>query len=140
MTPAVTGSEVEPRGPLDSAGGHGMDVAFAKDQVVLAAHFDLVPVFGAEQHPIALLDGPDVLTLAHDLGPHETFRHLCGGRDQDPTGRSALALIARDPNEQAIVHHLDRELLVRAGHGDGRYQRGRTMTPAPARRAFASPM
>ena len=88
-----------------------MHVALTQDDVVLAAHLDLIAILGAEQHLIALFHRPHVGTHGNDLGPHEPFPHLCGGRDEDPTGRASLTLGSTEVDEDSIVEHLDREFL-----------------------------
>ena len=93
-----------------------MQVSFAEHDVVLAADFDLVAVFRAEQDAIADLGTAHVLAEGDDLGPDESLRHLCCCGDDDATHRPTLALTIGDVDEQAIVEHLDRELLV-GGHG-----------------------
>ena len=113
---------------IDSTGGHGVDVALAQHDVVVAPDFDLVPVFRTEQHTVTDLGATNVLSEGHDFGPHESLRQLCGGRDEDAAAAPTLPFLVGDPNEEAVVEHLDRKLLLRfglftGGHGGSRYRR-----------------
>jgi hypothetical protein len=111
-------SEVEAGGAFYSAGGYGVEVAFTEHDVVLALDFDLVAIIGAEQHAILHLTGAHVLAEGDDLGPHQSLGDLRCRRDENATRGAALAFVPRDFHQQAIVEHLDRQLLVRHG-GDG---------------------
>jgi alpha/beta superfamily hydrolase len=102
-----------------------VQIALAQHDVVLAADFDLVAVFRAEQDAVADLGTAHVLPERDHLGPYEPLRHLRRGGDDDAAHRTALTLPIRDVDEQPIVEHLDRELLV-GGHG-----RHGTVCPMP---------
>ncbi len=84
-----------------------MDVALAQNQVLLASDFDLVAVFGVEEHAVTGLHTADVWADGDDLGPHQALRKLRGGRDQDAAPRLAFAVAPRNLHEQAIGLHLD---------------------------------
>ena len=135
--PSGNESEVEAGGALvEPLGSDGVDVAFAQDDVVGAAHFDLVAVFGVEQHLVAGLHAPHVGTGRHDLGPGEPLADLGGGGDEDATAAPPLALGITELHEDAVVEHLDRkavvvvELAVLGVHGPQRYRYGARMEPA----------
>src|SRR3954447_20129267 len=108
--------QVQAGGALDAAGGHGVDVALAQDQVVVPADFDLVAVVRGEQHLVADLNGAHVLADADDLAPHEPLGHLGGGGDEDAAGRAPLTVLAGDLHEETVVQHLDRKLAVVGRH------------------------
>jgi hypothetical protein len=116
----VGGSEIEAgRRLTEAAGGHGVHIALAQDDVVVAADLDLVAVLRVEQHVVAGLHGPDVRADGNDLGPRQTLGHLRRRRDEDAARRLALTLARRHRHQHAVVEHLDRELVVTAVGGFG---------------------
>ncbi len=56
--------QIEAGVSFDAFGGHGVDVTFSEDEVVVASHLDLVAVFGVEQHLVADFDAADVRPAA----------------------------------------------------------------------------
>src|SRR5215207_3784617 len=72
-TASEMASEIEAGGSLDPFGGDGVDVALAQDNVLVAAHLDLVAVVGREQDLVTDLHAAHVLTDARRLAPHLHF-------------------------------------------------------------------
>ena len=100
---------------------HGVDVALAQDDVVLAPDLDLVSVLGAEQHTIGHFHRAHVRTDRDHLGPGEALAELRSRRDEDAARGTPLAVGPVDLHEDAIGEHLDGETIVR-GHGRKRYR------------------
>src|SRR5581483_11002385 len=110
--------QVQAGAAVETFGRPRVDVALAKDQVVLALHLDLVTVLGAEQHLVGRLDVAHVRPDRHHFGPHQSLRDLRSGGDQDAGAGPALALRLRDLHEHAVGQHGDGLLrIVRSGGG-----------------------
>jgi uncharacterized protein len=103
---------------LDAGSCDGVHIALAQDQEVVALHLDLVTIFGAEQHLVALLGATDVWPRANDLTPHQPLLLLGGSGNENPAATTALGLVGRHAHEDPIVQHLDRPLLRLIGVGD----------------------
>lgn len=111
-----------------------MHIPLTEDDVVATLHLDLVAVLGVEQHLIAGFHGTHVRTDGDDRCPHQSLAHLRGGRDEDATGGTTLAIVAAEMHEHAIVEHLDREAISidrkAVGEGGRRVVHGTTV-PSP---------
>src|SRR5438874_2463230 len=93
-----------------------MDVALAKDEVLLASHLDLIAVLGIEQHAVAGFDPAHVRADGNDFCPDQALRQLGRGRDQDAAPGLALPIGPRDLHEEPVRLHLDRLLGIPVHH------------------------
>ena len=96
--------------------GHGLQIPFPHYQVGLAAHLDLELLLRAEQHPVAHLHRPNVMSDSKDFSPRQTPGYLCCRRDNDAAAASTLTFFAQQPDQHTVVQHLNLELAV--GHGE----------------------
>src|SRR4051812_37655848 len=115
---------------LGPARRHGVHVAFAQDQVVLAPDVDLEAGIGREQHEVALLDVADRRPDRYDLGPVEPPVLGRGHRNDDPGPALALAHLLRREGEDAIGRHAYRLLDVVGRLAVGGHQRRGYRPPA----------
>lgn len=93
-----------------------MDVTFAQHDVVRTAHFNLVPVLGAEQHPVSHFGSTNVRAERDHLGPHQSLGDLGRGGNQNATRGPTLTLILWNADQHPVIEHLDRQLLVGFRH------------------------
>ena len=96
--------------------GNGVEIAFAEHDVVLATDFDFVPIVGAEQHLVVHLGCPYIRSEGDDIGPDQPLRNRGRRRDQDAARRGTFAVLLAHFDEQTVIEHFDRDLLVRSGH------------------------
>ena len=94
-----------------------MQVSLAQHDQVFAAKLDLIALVLAEQHLVADLGAAHVLTECDNLGPRQTLRNLRSRLNQDPSRRCALAIFLAEFDQQTVIQHLDRNLLIGFGHG-----------------------
>jgi len=99
---------------VETLGSDSVNIALTQDDVVAVADLDLVTILGVEEDLVADLHAPDVGTGSFDLRPGQTPRHLSSRGDEDASGGSALAVFGGSANQDAIVEHLDGELLDRS--------------------------
>ena len=114
-----------------------MDIALTQDDVVVAAHLDLVAILRVEQDLIAGFHRADVGADGDDLGPDESLADVGGGRDEDPTVGSPLALRATHVDEDTVVQHLDGKVLARTADALAQHLHGLrcghlTTVPSPS--------
>jgi len=91
---------------------HRMDVAFPQQQVALAPQLHLCPVLRVEEHSIADLNLPHVLTGRDHGGPGEPLSDAGCRRNHQTGPRLAFAGLALERDEDAVVQHPDGQALV----------------------------
>src|SRR5438270_1182671 len=105
-------SQIQPCGSLTALRGHGVDVALAEDEVLVAPDLDLVAALRREQHPVVGLHVADRGAEGDDIAPYEPPVDVGGGGDQDPAARLPLADLLRRLDQQPVGGHADRMLDV----------------------------
>lgn len=92
---------------LGALAGYRLQVPFPHHQVRAPVHLNLELIVWVEQHPVADLDGTDVVTDAVHLTPAQPLGYLRRRWDEDPPAAAALAALAHKSHYHAIVEHLD---------------------------------
>ncbi len=120
----------------EALGSNSVNISLTKDDVVVAAHFDLVTILGAEQHLITRFHGTDIGTDRHDFGPHQALADLRCCRNENSASGTALTLWSAQVHENSIIQHLDRKFFAAGayavGQSIGGLRRGHdTTVPSP---------
>lgn len=105
--------EVQARAALfEALGGNSVDVTLSQDDVVGATDLDFVAIIGVEQDLVAELYRSDIGADCLDSRPRKPLPYLRRRRNQDATVGSAFAFANFDIDQDAVVQHLDRKLVV----------------------------
>src|SRR5215207_2049263 len=105
---ASTNSEVEAGFPvLKPLGGNGMEIAFPKQHIVLAPHFDLSSVLGVEQHSILRFHRPDIGSYRNNLAPGEPAPDCNRRRNYNSAAATSLPGLIVGRDQHPIMQHPD---------------------------------
>lgn len=87
--------------------GDGLDIALAKQQVLVAIDVDFESRLRKEEHPVAILHQSHVGTGQQHICPDASLGGLCGGRwNQQTRSRLALRCTGND-HDEAIARQID---------------------------------
>jgi hypothetical protein len=82
---------------------NGVEVPFAKKDVIDALQFHRSAILGLEENRVPNFHGSHIRSDRHDLRPIQPAPHLRGCRDDDATARATLTVFASFANEYPIM-------------------------------------